>query len=258
MKAVIEVNGLRKDFGGGAVALESLTLSVPSGSLYGFLGPNGSGKSTTVGCMTGLLDATSGSVRLFGSPFDSQSARIKQRVGVMPENLGLFDYLYAHEFLQFQGRMFRLGRAEAERRANELIDVLELRGAASKPIGTFSSGMRKRLAFAAAIIHSPQLLFLDEPFESIDPAGVALMKHWLREFVATGKTVFLTTHMLDTVERFCDRATIIRKGGEIVWSGELGPLQVDGTLHLDGKSFTTLESLYLHLTGERYASLDWL
>ena len=118
--------------------------------------------------------------------------------------------------------------------------------------------MRKRVAFAAAVIHGPDILFLDEPFESIDPAGVALIKQWLRQFTARGRTVFFTTHVLEAAERLCERVAIIRKGGQVVWTGDITPLATNGQLVVEGQAFTTLEALFLHLTGERYAALGWI
>jgi ABC-2 type transport system ATP-binding protein len=118
--------------------------------------------------------------------------------------------------------------------------------------------MRKRVAFAAAVIHSPEVLFLDEPFESIDPAGVALMKQWLRRFTEQGRTVFMTSHVLETVERFCNEVAIITTPGKLVWQGDVTVLANDGAIGYDGQEFRALEPLFLHLTGERYADLNWL
>ena len=257
MPHAIEVTNLTKSYGD-VRAVESLTFAVPAGAFFGFLGPNGAGKSTTIACLTGLLDPTAGSMRLLGETFTTDSVDLKRRIGVMPDNLGLFDYLYAHEFLAFQGQMYGLDRQSTRRRVEELLDALELAGEGRKPLGEFSAGMRKRVAFAAAVIHRPEILFLDEPFESIDPAGVAMMKGWLRQFTAGGRTVFLTTHVLEAAERLCDRAVIIRKGGHVVWDGDVTPLATRGSIEIDGHPFDTLEALFLHLTGDRYTSLEWL
>ena len=252
----IEITDLTKLYGQ-AAAVEKLTLTVPAGSFFGFLGPNGAGKSTTIACLTGLLDPTSGTIRLLGEPFDARSVDLKRRIGVMPENLGLFEYLYAHEFLAFQAAMYGIGADAAGRRVGELLSALEV-SEGKKPLGEFSAGMKKRVAFAAAIIHSPDILFLDEPFESIDPSGVALMKQWLRQFTSQGRTVFLTTHVLETAERLCDRVAIIKSPGRVVWEGDLTPLSTDGTIVVNGQPFSTLEALFLHISGERYAKLEWL
>jgi ABC-2 type transport system ATP-binding protein len=239
------------------LAVENLSLNVRAGAMFGFLGPNGSGKSTTIGCLTGLLDPTAGSVQILGQPFNAESAELKRRMGVMPETLGLFDPLYAHEFLGFVGRMFGLEESVARKRVSELLAALELTDA-SKTLGEYSTGMRKRVAFAAAVIHSPDVLFLDEPFESIDPAGVALMKQWLRRFTDQGRTVFITSHVLETVERLCTEVAIVTKPGKLVWQGDITVLANEGAIQLDGKEFRALEPLFLHLTGERYTDLNWL
>jgi len=252
----IRLTNLVKKYGP-TVAVENLTLTVRAGTMFGFLGPNGSGKSTTIGCMTGLLDPTAGEVELLGQRFDANNAGIKRRIGVMPETLGLFEPLYAHEFLAFVGRMFGLDGATARQRVTELLAALELTDS-GKTLSEYSTGMRKRVAFAAAVIHSPEVLFLDEPFESIDPAGVSLMKQWLRRLTEQGRTVFITSHVLETVERICTEVAIITKPGKLVWQGDITAFANDGSITFDGKPFDALEPLFLHLTGERYADLNWL
>lgn len=254
MANAIEISHLKKAYGN-VVAVEDLSLTVPSGSQFGFLGPNGSGKSTTIGCLTGLLDPTSGDIRLLGEPINVD---VKRRIGVMPETLGLFEALYAHEFLAFQARMYGLDEATTRRRVTELLDAMELSLEGKKPLSQFSAGMRKRVAFAAALIHTPEILFLDEPFESIDPAGVAVMKQWLNRLTQQGRTIFMTTHVLETVERVCDRVAIIKSPGNVVWEGDITPLAADRSISFDGEEFRTLESLFLHVAGERYTTLDWL
>ncbi len=254
----IEVQDLRKQYGK-TVAVENLSLAVPAGSFFGFLGPNGAGKSTTIGCLTGLLDPTSGSIRLLGQPFDDSAVDLKKRIGVMPETLALFEALYAHEFLSFQAGMYGLDPETIGTRVTELLGAMELDGTRKKPISEFSAGMRKRVAFAAAVISSPDILFLDEPFESIDPAGVALMKQWLQQLVDQGRTVFLTTHVLENVERLCSRAAIITRPGRLIWEGDITPLAAHQPIVENGQEFHALEDLYLHVSGERYAApLDWL
>ena len=252
----IRLSNLTKKYGS-TVAVENLSLGVRAGAMFGFLGPNGSGKTTTIGCMTGLLDPTSGEVEILGQHFTAESAAIKRRIGVMPETLGLFDSLYAHEFLAFVGRMFALDEYTTRLRVTELLAALELTDR-RKTLGEFSMGMRKRVAFAAAVIHSPEVLFLDEPFESIDPAGVSLMKQWLRRLTEQGRTVFITSHVLETVERLCHEVAIITKPGKLVWQGDITVLAREGAIMHGGQEFKALEPLFLHLTGERYADLNWL
>jgi ABC-2 type transport system ATP-binding protein len=252
----IRISNLVKKYGN-VVAVDNLSLAVPEGAMFGFLGPNGSGKSTTIGCLTGILDPAAGAIEILGQPFDANSSELKRRIGVMPETLGLFEPLYAHEFLAFVARMFGLDEATTRKRVDELLRALELTDT-SKTLSEYSTGMRKRVAFAAAVIHSPKVLFLDEPFEGIDPAGVALIKQWLRRFTEQKRTVFITSHVLETVERLCDTVAIITRPGKLVWQGDITILARDGAIKFDGKEFHALEPLFLHLTGERYADLGWL
>jgi ABC-2 type transport system ATP-binding protein len=256
MENAIRLTNLVKKYGT-VIAVDNLSLQVRPGTMFGFLGPNGSGKSTTIGCLTGLLDPTAGEIEVLGERFTTESAALKRRMGVMPETLGLFEPLYAHEFLAFIGRMFGLDESTTRKRVSELLAALELTDT-SKMLSEYSTGMRKRVAFAAAVIHSPEVLFLDEPFESIDPAGVALLKQWLRRFTEQGRTVFITSHVLETVERLCEEVAIITRPGKLVWQGDITVLANDGAIDYDGKKFDALEPLFLHLTGERYTDLNWL
>lgn len=254
--AAIETKDLTKSYGD-LRAVDHLSLDITPGMLFGFLGPNGAGKSTTIGCLAGLLDPTEGEVRLFGERFTRRSVELKRRIGVMPEGLALFDQLYAYEFLAFAARMFGLDEPTVRQRVEELLEAMELTGAYKKRLAEYSTGMRKKVAFAAAIIHRPDILFLDEPFESIDPAATAMMKDWLRQFVAGGRTVFMTSHVLETVERLCDDVAIIKQG-RLAWRGEVGLLANGGSIEFDGRKFNTLEALFLHIVGERRGRLDWL
>jgi ABC-2 type transport system ATP-binding protein len=255
--AAIEIAHLRKEFDGVA-AVADLSLTVPSGCIFGFLGPNGAGKSTTIGCATGVLDPTGGEIRLLGEPMDASAVELKRRFGVMPETLGLFDGLYAREFLTFVGRVYGLDEETRRQRVAELLEALDLVDHERKRLGDFSAGMRKRVAFAAAVIHGPDLLFLDEPFESIDPAGVAMMRGWLCRVAARGGTVFMTTHVLETAERLCDRVAIITAPGALVWEGDITPLAKERPIIAGGVEFRSLEALFLKLSGKRERTLDWL
>ena len=247
----IRVTGLVKSYRA-TMAVDGLTLEVPAGAIFGFLGPNGSGKSTTLGCMTGLLTPDRGEIEILGQPMTGDAVELKRRMGVMPETLGLFEPLYAHEYLAFVGRMFGLQESVVRQRVVELLEALELTDS-SKRISEYSAGMRKRLAFASAVIHSPEVLFLDEPFESIDPAGVALMKRWLRQFAEQGRTVFITSHVLETMERICSEVAIVVWPGKLVWQGAV----TGEVLRHETREFR-LEELFLHLTGEKQVRLEWL
>ncbi|MDX2040002.1 MAG: ABC transporter ATP-binding protein [Acidobacteriota bacterium] len=254
--AAVRISNLTKRYNE-LIAVDNLSLTVPTGKMFGFLGPNGAGKSTTIGCLTGLIDPTSGKIELLNQEFNTNSIALKHRIGVMPEGLGLFDHLYAHEFLAFNARIYGLEESTIRNRVEELLTAMDLISATNKRLADFSTGMRKKVAFAASIIHRPDILFLDEPFESIDPAGVAMLKDWLRRFVSGGRTVFMTTHVLETVERLCDDVAIINHG-KIAWRGDVSQLMVGGKLESSGEQFDTLEALFLHLVGERHGDLGWL
>ena len=249
----IEVRDLRKVYDGRA-AVDGLTLTVPRGSFFGFLGPNGAGKSTTIRMLTGLIPATSGSIELLGLPMPAEDLAIKQRIGLVPDESLLFDRLTGAEFLEFVGRMYHLERALARQRAEELLELFELSNERRKLIAEYSKGMRKRVAMAASLIHRPELFLMDEPFEGVDAVGARLMKDILLDQVRHGATIFLTSHVLEVVERLCDHAAIINEG-RIVAEVRMEDLRAGSE---------TLEDLFVRqVTGERgvgreFEKLEWL
>jgi ABC-2 type transport system ATP-binding protein len=249
MFAAISVSNLRKIYGTKA-AVDGLDLQVPQGSFFGFLGPNGAGKTTTIRMLMGLAPPTSGSIELLGLPMPEHSLEVKGKIGLVPDESLLFDHLTGFEFTEFVGRMYGLPRSTAGERARELLTLFELDGDVRKLIGDYSKGMRKRVAMAAALIHRPELFLLDEPFEGVDAVGARLMKEILLEQVRHGATVFLTSHVLEVVERLCDRVAIIHQG-KLVLSGTMAELRTGSE---------TLEDVFVRVVGaERPAeSLDWL
>jgi ABC-2 type transport system ATP-binding protein len=221
----ILARGLRKRYGTHA-AVDSLDLEVPRGSFFGFLGPNGAGKSTTIRMLTGLIPPGSGEIEILGLPLPAAELEIKRRIGLVPDESMLFDRLTGAEFIEFAGRIYGLPRAVALDRARSLLGLLEL-PADAKIIAEYSKGMRKRVAMAAALIHHPDLLLLDEPFEGVDAMGARLMKDILLDLVHRGATIFLTSHVLEVVERLCDRVAIIHNG-RIVTTGTMEELRDSG------------------------------
>jgi ABC-2 type transport system ATP-binding protein len=203
----IVVHDLRKVYGDKA-AVDGLDLEVPHGCFFGFLGPNGAGKSTTIRMLTGLIPPTSGTIEILGMHLPERELEIKKRIGLVPDESLLFDRLTGAEFLEFVGRMYGLERRVAMERARSLLDLFELREN-RKLIAEYSKGMRKRVAMAASLIHHPDLFLMDEPFEGVDAVGARLMKDILLNQVRRGSTIFLTSHVLEVVERLCDRAAII-------------------------------------------------
>jgi ABC-2 type transport system ATP-binding protein len=249
MSAAIRLRQLRKLYGDKA-AVDGLDLTVPRGSFFGFLGPNGAGKTTTIRMLMGLATPTEGSIELLDLPMPERALEIKGRIGLVPDESLLFDGLTGAEFLEFVGRMYNLDRAVARERARELLALFELDGAGRKLIGEYSKGMRKRIAMSAALIHRPELFLMDEPFEGVDAVGARLMKELLIEQVHRGATVFLTSHVLEVVERLCDRVAIINQG-RLVLQGTMAELR-SGT--------ESLEDMFVRVVGaERTAeALDWL
>src|SRR5271169_1808494 len=219
----IEVENLRKVYGSKA-AVDGLSLTVPCGSFFGFLGPNGAGKSTTIRMLTGLIPPTSGSIKLLGMRLADQELEIKRHIGLVPDESLLFDRLTGGEFLEFVGRMYGLARPVARERSGELLKLFELADQPRKLIAEYSKGMRKRIAMAASLIHRPKLFLMDEPFEGVDAVGARLMKDILLDQVRQGATIFLTSHVLEVVERLCDRVAIIHEG-RIVREGAMQELR---------------------------------
>lgn len=195
-------------------AVKSVDLAVQRGSLYGFLGPNGAGKSTTIKMLTGILVPSSGQITLLGkNPWSREdSLEIKQQTGVVPEDLALFDNLTAREYLTFIGRMYSMQLSTIRERAEELLSLLELEAVEKKLTVEYSHGMKKKLALAAALLPNPDLLFLDEPFEGVDAVTSRVIRDILSIYVRRGSTVFLTSHVLEIVERICTHVGIIADG----------------------------------------------
>jgi ABC-2 type transport system ATP-binding protein len=246
--AAILVRGLKKSYGSVA-AVQGVDLEVPRGSFFGFLGPNGAGKSTTIRMLTGLIPADSGSIEILGLQLPDDEIEIKKRIGLVPDESLLFDRLTGAEFLEFVGRMYGLDRTTAIERATGLLDLLELAND-RKIIAEYSKGMRKRVAMAASLIHHPELFLMDEPFEGVDAVGARLMKDILLDQVHRGATVFLTSHVLEVVERLCDRIAIINHGA-IVTTGTLAELRSSGE---------SLEDVFVRVVGaeRELERLDWL
>jgi ABC-2 type transport system ATP-binding protein len=244
----IAVTDLRKVYGNKA-AVDGLNLRVPGGSFFGFLGPNGAGKSTTIRMLTGLIPPTSGSIELLGMPMPEREIEIKRRIGLVPDESLLFDRLTGSEFLEFVGRMYGLEREVARERARGLLELFQL-DEKRKLIAEYSKGMRKRAAMAAALIHHPDLFLMDEPFEGVDAVGARLMKEILLDQVRRGATIFLTSHVLEVVERLCDRVAIINEG-RIVFEVAVEDVRAGAE---------SLEDVFVRVVGAERAfeRLEWL
>jgi ABC-2 type transport system ATP-binding protein len=229
--------------------VDGVDLEVPRGSFFGFLGPNGAGKSTTIRMLTGLIPYDAGSIEILGYKLPEQDLEIKRRVGLVPDESLLFDRLTGLEFLEFVGRMYGLTRPVAMERSHGLMDLFQLH-TDRKIIAEYSKGMRKRVAMAASLIHHPELFLMDEPFEGVDAVGARLMKDILTDQVRRGATIFLTSHVLEVVERLCDRVAIINDG-KIAVCRDMAELRASGE---------SLEDAFVRIVGAEHQMerLDWL
>ena len=209
---------------GDILSVDHLNLFVTPGSFYGFLGPNGAGKSTTIKMLTGLLRPTSGRIVVAGMDINADPLGVKRRIGVLPEDLNLYERLTAPEFLLFAGQMYGMTSAEARQKSNTLLDLMELANDRQKMIVDFSMGMKKKVALAGAMIHDPKVLFLDEPFNGIDALSTRKIREVLKHRTEQGTTVFFSSHVLDVVEKLCDRVAIIARG-RLVAEGTMDELR---------------------------------
>jgi ABC-2 type transport system ATP-binding protein len=239
----------------GKVAVDGISLRVARGRFFGFLGPNGAGKSTTIKMLTGLLRPTSGEASIEGHDLRRELLDIKRVIGVLPEELPLYERLTGEEYLHFAGRMYGLGKVETRRRTDELLEFLTLTEERGKLIVDYSQGMKKKVALAAALIHSPRVLFLDEPLNGIDPVSGRVVTDLLRRLASKGVTLFFTSHVLDVVERLCDEVAVIDRG-RIVAQGTLEEIRAQRELGQDA----TLEDAFLKLVAAdvQRAELSWI
>ena len=265
----ISTQGLTRRFGE-LVAVDAVDLRVAAGQFFGFLGPNGAGKSTTIKMLTGLLAPTSGRIEILGLDLNLNPVDVKGQIGVVPEGMSLFGRLTGSEFLNFAGRMYGLTREVAAQRSEELLEFMQLSDQPKKLVTDYSHGMQKKLAMAAAVIHGPKVLFLDEPFEGVDAIAAGTIKAMLHKMIARGATIFLTSHVLEIVERLCSHVAIIHQG-KLVAQGSLEELRAGVEAQMPARSGNgsgtpsgermTLEEIFLHTVGGTRHSeqeLSWL
>jgi ABC-2 type transport system ATP-binding protein len=269
----ISTENLTRRFGE-LVAVQDVNLQVAPGQFFGFLGPNGAGKSTTIKMLTGLLAPSSGRMQILGHDLVANPVEVKRNIGVVPEGMALFGRLTGGEYLNFAGRMYGLDRHTAAQRATELLEFMQLADQPKALITDYSHGMQKKLAMAAAVIHGPKILFLDEPFEGVDAIASGTLKTMLQRMIARGATIFLTSHVLEIVERLCSHVAIIHRG-RLVAQGSLEELRagveaqaaasaaagdLDATAPKPGEKLT-LEEIFLRIVGGERSTereLSWL
>jgi len=244
----VVVRGLTKAFGD-KVAVQGIDLDVPRGSFYGLVGPNGAGKSTTIKMCTTLLRPDAGEVWIDGHQVWADTHAAKHRLGVLPDDLPLFERLTGDEFLTFLGMFRGLDPETVAARSRDLLDVLDLTDDARVLVADYSTGMRKKISLAAAVLHAPRVLFLDEPFESVDPVSARTIQDLLRTFCAGGGTVVLSSHVMDTVERLCDHVAIV-DAGRIVRHGSVDEV----------RGGRRLEDVFIDAVGGAHAGgrIGWL
>jgi ABC-2 type transport system ATP-binding protein len=268
----IATEHLTRSFGE-LVAVQDVNLRVAPGQFFGFLGPNGAGKSTTIKMLTGLLAPSAGRIEILGLDLRANPVDVKRQIGVVPEGMALFGRLTGAEYLNFVGRMYGLDRETAAKRSAELLDFMQLASQPKTLVTDYSHGMQKKLALAAAVIHGPRILFLDEPFEGVDAIASGTLKAMLQRMISRGATIFLTSHVLEIIERLCSHVAIIHHG-RLVAQGSLEELragvEAQTAAGTDGKGpelgsrpgeKLTLEELFLRIVGgARLADqeLSWL
>lgn len=247
----VRVSDLWKRFGD-QIAVAGIDLELPAGKFIGLVGPNGAGKTTTLSMVTGLLRPDRGTVEVGGHDVWHDPVAVKSRIGVLPEGLRLFERLTGRELLGYTGRLRGLPGAEVDKRATQLLDVLDLAGSQHKLVVDYSTGMRKKIGLAAALLHNPEVLFLDEPFEGVDPVSAATIRRVLERYTASGATVVFSSHVMELVESLCDWVAVMA-AGRIRAQGTLA--EVRGSASSLQNAFLELVGAHGHDTGD---TLDWL
>ncbi len=240
---MIALQHLTKRYGQ-TVAVDDLSLAVRPGEVFGFLGPNGAGKTTTIRMMMGLLQPTSGSVALGGHDLQREPIAAKRLCGFVPDRPHLYEKLTGAEFLDLVAGLYEIPSAQVAVRRTQLLELFDLSGWATELIESYSHGMKQRLVMAAALIHAPRLLIVDEPMVGLDPRGARLLKRTFRQLARGGVTVFMSTHSLEVAEETCDRVGIIHQG-RLIALGSVDELRRQAGSHANAR----LEAIFLALTG---------
>jgi ABC-2 type transport system ATP-binding protein len=240
MQPLVEISRLVKSYGD-FTAVDSLTLSIPRGCIFALLGPNGASKTTTIKLMMGMLQATSGTLRIDGLDAFADSVAVKEHVGYLPDEPAFYDFMRGSEIIRFAGEMHGLPRSVIQERGSQLAERLHLADALGEFAENYSRGMKKKLGLICALLHQPELLILDEPTNGLDPQGTVELHGLMRESVARGNTVIFSTHLLDQAEKLCDRVAVVNHGS----------IAAEGTLAELRQRFgadSSLEALFFKLT----------
>ena len=246
--AAVEIRGLAKLFDD-KVAVDRINLTIPSGSFYGLVGRNGAGKTTTISMITGMLQPTEGTALIRGIDMWSEPLKAKAHLGVLPDGVHLFDKLTGEQLITYSGYLHGIDKETVASRVKDLLAAMDLTDAAGRAVADYSAGMTKKIALAAALIHAPSVLILDEPFEAVDPVSAANIQDILRGFVASGGTVVISSHVMDLVQRLCDHVAIM-DSGRILAAGTVDEVRAG----------VSLEERFVQLVGGRTSSegLSWL
>jgi len=220
---MIELKNLTRRFGN-LTAVDNVTLSIPAGQICGYLGPNGAGKTTTVKMLTGMIQPTAGTALIAGYDIQKEDIEVKRRIGYVPESGALYQSLTPYEYLQFVGKLYGMDDQAITKRINEFSEFFKMKDTIHQRMSEFSKGMKQKVVIASAMIHNPQVIFMDEPLNGLDANTALLLKKLLKNLADEGKTIFYCSHILDVVENLCDRVVIIDKG-RIVADGSVKKLK---------------------------------
>ena len=256
---ILEFRNVIKKYESGVRALDELTMNVPAGSIFGFIGLNGAGKTTMIRILAGLTRKDGGEVCVFGKELDRHTNSYKRELGFVLDEPLYFEWMSAKDYLQFVGTMYELPQDETDRRVHELVEFFDLSDKHDTPIGTFSTGMKKKVSLAAAIIHGPQLVVLDEPLEGIDAVAASSIKETLTLMASKGTTILITSHVLDTVEKFCTDLAVIHQG-KILLQCKTSEIRTHMKSTMSNQAFASLEELFVELVSDRTRRkhLSWL
>ena len=247
-RPAIEIRGLTKAFGQ-KVAVDRINLDIPSGSFYGLVGRNGAGKTTTISMVTGMLTPSEGTAYVRGVDMWTDPLKAKAHLGVLPDGVHLFDKLTGEQLITYSGYLHGVDKETVASRVKDLLTAMDLTDAAGRAVADYSAGMTKKIALAAALVHAPSVLILDEPFEAVDPVSAANIQDILRGFVASGGTVIISSHVMDLVQRLCDHVAVM-DSGRILAAGTVDEVRAG----------MSLEERFVQLVGGRTSSegLSWL
>jgi ABC-2 type transport system ATP-binding protein len=257
----IKIKNLKKSYRSSDFAVDDLSLTIPKSSVFGILGPNGAGKSTILNILAGIVKKTAGEIVIFGERIKNDAYEYKRKIGFVLEQPHYLEKLNVIEYLHFVGAMYEIDVAEIKKRTKELINFFDLDKKKNSWIETYSKGMKKKVSLAAAMIHQPELLVLDEPLEGIDPTSAKQIKDNLSLMAKKGVTVLVTSHNLDTIERFCDEVAIINKG-KLVFQARTGEIQNKIKNEVNNETYNSLEEIFIDVVSEnseqQSQKLSWL